>query len=158
MSILEGRIKTIRVTATVSPRGIIISNIQKYLIYYAVKFKGASSFLLLSCAVCNSALACVIALACAIVVASIYKLLACVTVLTCLFQDRSRSGKSKKQMRNEAVEMIGRDTQHSSYLLSNRGHLLTKRPSLVPTFNFWFHFSASATWNGPIGEGIGSPS
>ena len=102
--------------------------------------------MVLSRAVCVSALACVITLACAIVVASVYKLLACVTVYICIFQDRSRSGKRKKQMRNEAVEMIGWDTQHSSYLLSNRGHLLTKRPSLVPIFKFWFHFSASATW------------
>ena len=92
--------------------------------------------MVLSRAVCVSELACVIALACAIVVASVYKLLARVTVLACLFQDHSRSGKSKKQMRNEAVEMIGRDTQHSSYLLSNRGHLLANKALPVSTFKF----------------------
>ena len=120
-------------------------------LYYAVKVKGASSWLgTQPCCLCQCISLCYCIGMCYCCILCLYIASLCYCV--------SRSGKSKKQMRNEAVEIIGRDTQHSSYLLSNRGHLLTKRSSLVPTFKFWFHFSASATWNGPIGGGFGSPS
>ena len=99
--------------------------------FYSCLFQGD---LVLSRAVCVSALACVIALACAINVASVNALLTCVTVLICIFQDRSRGGKSKKQIKNEAVVMIGSDTQHSSCLLSHCGHLLTQKPLPESTF------------------------